>query len=239
MMKQYFSRNVWLLWLVPILLLSNLQILAGHTFHVPSAIVCLDGARFSGSAGGAASLNLPMTGRIMDLGGVHLAVGGTHTFTTVGEKYNFTVNYPNGTLTAGSSVRASVSDTTSAYGTNGDAIVVTVGDCLLDPVVLDERINRFDSAAPFAVYAIDGGLDFYLIDASSEGNLVLSVTSDEINAIGIPAETTVIASQSGIVLSRYPDGQFLVVAPTSNGKTYVLIFESVGNLTTYTSYEMD
>jgi hypothetical protein len=230
-----------------ILIVSQVGVLAGHSFNVPTALVCKDGAKIVGTAGGA-SLNLLMTSQIMDAGGITvLATGNTYTFTFVGETFNFTISYPVGTIAVGTTVQASISDIPGTNnGNNGDFLVTTVQDYLLTPVSvvpelvpLDSRINRFDSAAPIAVYAVDGSLEIFTIDSESNGTFAFTVSASEIEAVGVSGVETLITSQSGINVSRLSDGRFLITAATSNGKTYVLIFDSVGVLTDYTSYESD
>jgi hypothetical protein len=232
-----------------ITLLSQVSIYAFHSFDVPAAVVCTDGAVILGRPTTAGSLGLTMTSQIMS-GGIVVASGNTHTFTTIGENFAFTVNYPVGTVAVGASVLASISDIPGTDdGAQGDFLTTTVGDCSIAAVApyvavggripLDNRINRFDAAAPFAVYAVGEGLEIYVIDSEGEGELTFSVSADAIAAVGIPDTRTLIAEHNGITVSRDSDGQFVMTAPMANGKTYVLFFEFVGVLTPYTSYETE
>jgi hypothetical protein len=103
----------------------------------------------------------------------------------------------------------------------------------------DGRINRYDGAAPIAVYANGDGIQIWEVDANSEGHLALSISIAEIDAVGIPAENTLLgATEDGrISVWRLPNGDFQIVAPTASGKTYYLFFSSLGTDIGYTSYE--
>lgn len=104
-----------------------------HSFDVlgGSATVCTDGAIFDGQTTAASSLNLLMTAEIYDnIGPNLLHTGDTYTFTFVPETHTFTVL---GALTAGDTVRLSVSDVPGTiFGNEGDDATVTVANCSLN-----------------------------------------------------------------------------------------------------------
>jgi len=99
-------------------------------------------------------------------------------------------------------------------------------------VPLDSRINRFDGAAPVAVYAnSQGGIDIYTISGDS-GTFALRVNDLADAPCGEIVETV-----DGIIVSRTSDCLYQVNAPQYNGKTYILIFEAIRSDTEYRSFE--
>lgn len=106
----------------------------------------------------------------------------------------------------------------------------------------DNRLNRFDTAAPIAVYPVDiddeSGLNIYGIDSNSDGEFLLQVTPDEIaNVDDMPAENTLIDASNGVQVWRLSSGEFQILAPQYNGKQYILIFDIIGSIVPYESYE--
>lgn len=109
---------------------------ASHSMEVVEVNTCLDGAEFTGEAEALSAVGIPMTGYVFEaplFGNILLATGNTETFTSVGEVLNFTVNYPVGTFNIGDTIIISVSDQPTEFGDEGDAIEVTVQDCLIAP----------------------------------------------------------------------------------------------------------
>ncbi len=99
----------------------------------------------------------------------------------------------------------------------------------------DGRINRFDLAAPVAVYpfTFEGGvgLRFYQIDAGGHGTLILEVTPEQIAAVANPpASNTLIASTPGgaVALYRLTTGEFQV-----NAGSYVIVFSELDSGAAY------
>ncbi len=99
----------------------------------------------------------------------------------------------------------------------------------------DGRINRFDMAAPVAVYpfTFEGGvgLRFYQIDAGGHGALILEVTPEQIAAVANPpAANTLIASTSdgAVALYRLTTGEFQM-----NAGSYVIVFSELDSGAAY------
>ena len=100
------------------------------------------------------------------------------------------------------------------------------------PVALDDRINRFDKAAPIAVYAnSNDGVDIYTV---TNGNGAFAF---QVNDMSNAECGSTITSQDGIIVSRTSDCVYQVNAPQYNGKVYVLRFPEVSSTTAYTSVE--
>jgi hypothetical protein len=101
----------------------------------------------------------------------------------------------------------------------------------------DGRLNddqRWDCAPPVAIYCTDTGVEIYLIDAeTSRGSLYFTVTQDEIDALGVPAEGyTVIVEHPGVMLSRLATGELQINAWAydphweNNAKPYVITWDA-------------
>ncbi|GAB4315603.1 MAG: hypothetical protein Kow00117_07550 [Phototrophicales bacterium] len=92
------------------------------------------------------------------------------------------------------------------------------------PLGLDGRINP-DAAAPFVVYAVDGGMHIYY----PQGSMRLLVTADEIAAAGCPESGAALIDEgNGVSVYRLSDCSFQLNAPSLGGeKTYVLKFSSL------------
>lgn len=86
------------------------------------------------------------------------------------------------------------------------------------PFVQDSRINRLD-LEPWQTVAIycerNGAIDIYRINEQSEGYLVIHLTRDRIDALGVPTFNTLLAtSEDGAVrLYRLSTGEYQVIAP--------------------------
>lgn len=86
------------------------------------------------------------------------------------------------------------------------------------PFVQDTRINRLD-LEPWQTVAIycerNGTIDIYRINQQSQGYLVIHLTRDDIDAVGVPTFNTLIAtSEDGVVrLYRLNSGEYQVIAP--------------------------
>jgi len=130
---------------------------------------------------------------------------------------------------------------------NGGQIIDRVDYAYVAPVVtvdntalfFDGRINNNDPAAPVIVFGHDFDDGRGLIMYSSDDRELLVVTPEQLaNVPDCPAENTLIASNSAenIDLYRLTTCEYQVNAPTSAGKTYVLIFEALYPVG-YESYE--
>jgi hypothetical protein len=107
------------------------------------------------------------------------------------------------------------------------------------PTFTDGRINNWDTGNPVVVYGHDGETGRGLVIYSPDGELLLVVSSDEIEAVGnCPAENTLIASAGKVELYRLRDCRYQLNAPSLDGtKTYVLIFNDLYENTGYSSHE--
>ena len=108
----------------------------------------------------------------------------------------------------------------------------------------DGRINRYDAAAPFAVYPhIDdeGALGLIIYDAYTAGNVLLVVSAEEIAAVPEHSANTLIASSGDgrVAVYRLKDGSFQVQGITYNNKVYVLLFGAIDSTADYTSHEAE
>lgn len=113
-----------------------------------------------------------------------------------------------------------------------DNLVTTSAAVVGDYVPLDSRINRFDGAAPVAVYANgQGGIDIYTISGDT-GTFALRVNDLADAPCGEIVETL-----GGIIVSRTSDCLYQVNAPQYNGKTYILIFDALVSGAEYRSFE--
>lgn len=107
----------------------------------------------------------------------------------------------------------------------------------------DGRINRFDLAAPFAVYPHQdetGETGLVVYDAYHANTLLLVVSAAQIAAVEeFPAVNTLIAESEDerVAVYRLTDGQFQIMGPSQAGKTYVLIFPEIRRNVEYTSSE--
>jgi hypothetical protein len=210
---------------------------------VESVMICRDGATFFGQAMTAAALDSSMTGQIFNEGGELVATGNGVVFIHLHELRGFTITYPADTFKVGETVRFAISDILgSPDGTLGISERGTVADCHLPTrfVALDKRINRYDVAAPIAVYPInDDSFHIYTLDANGNGSLTMIVSEEAIEAAGRPLLDVTIAEDTEQVVIRQATGQFRVEAPMPNGKHYVLIFDEISETTPYTSYEIE
>jgi hypothetical protein len=188
--------------------------LANHSFQVSGPTICLDGARFTGTATAASALNRTMTGRIFNqAGNTILATGNSNVFTAVGQTFGYVVNYPVGTLTVGQTIRYSASDTATPSGLEGDNKTAVVGNCILktsgavlffDPG--DDRLNR-QPGVPAVLYCRNkGDVHIYYVDVdTSKGKFGMVVTKAEIDAViaSNPTRNTLIKQSAGGVLKLY------------------------------------
>lgn len=106
----------------------------------------------------------------------------------------------------------------------------------------DGRINRFDLAAPVAVYAdnVDGKPGLVIYDTYSMNTILLRVSPEEIAATDGVTENTLIASDENgrVAVYRLADGTYQVNAPLPNGKIHVLIFSTIMPNASHTSFEL-
>lgn len=117
---------------------------------------------------------------------------------------------------------------------NGPYILTITGDFSLletpetrtdDGEIRDGRVNSRDLGAPLAVYCPDGLPEIYAINSEGAGTLALTVTQEQIDAVGIPEVNTVIAEGQGIRLFRLTSGEYQAVsAPDFEGKVYQVRF---------------
>lgn len=106
----------------------------------------------------------------------------------------------------------------------------------------DGRLNRYDSAAPFVVYPTyyDGDTQPGMHIYSNEGSLLLIVLPSMIAAVPEkPEVNTLIAEGGGVQVWRLSSGEFQAMGTMYNGKTYILIFESINAWDEYRSFEVE
>jgi hypothetical protein len=91
----------------------------------------------------------------------------------------------------------------------------------------DGRLNPNDCGAPVAVYCNGKGADVYKLN-ESVGTLIIRVTEDEIDAVGVPKSGSVVLGQEGdVVLSRLASGYFQVSAVyPQEPKPYVIAWDA-------------
>lgn len=148
--------------------------------------------------------------------------------------------YDNGTLrlTAGVGKSYPFANTFTPRTWNG---TVYYDLCRTDGIN-DGRINRFDLAAPVAVYAdnVDGKPGLVIYDTYSMNTILLRVSPEEIAATDSVTENTLIASDENgrVAVYRLADGTFQVNAPLPNGKIHVLIFTTIMPNAAHTSFEL-
>lgn len=101
------------------------------------------------------------------------------------------------------------------------------------PVASDGRFCYGAGAAPVAMYAVNGGLDIYQINANDEGVLVIRITRAELDALPAnPAQNLEIASVNGISFYKLTDGQYQVnVGPLADGKVHSCVFGDIPDKT--------
>ena len=191
---------------------------------------CLNGARFEVHVNDAIALHHPLTA-IVERGHVGFisnpisnTSGNTHSFTAIGEKYIFTVNYPPTTFAIGEAISPAAIANDGSGVTGG--LQETVDDCFLQPT--DRRLNT-DWGAPAIIY-FDDGIEVYVIDdVSQKGVRLLNVSENDIEAIGIPNAGegfrhlgNIINPSSGfsIDLYRLPSGAFQMNTYYADGKPY-------------------
>ena len=89
---------------------------ANHSFNVNSASVIQNGGQvlFSGGPTAPSALGLSFTGMVCNLANSTVFVGNSHTFTSVGEQFNFVVPVPQGTFSPGEQVIIATSETSTA-----------------------------------------------------------------------------------------------------------------------------
>lgn len=197
---------------------------------------CLNGARFEVHVNDASGLHHPLTA-IVERGHVGFisnpipnSSGNTHSFTAIGEKHIFTVNYPTTTFAIGEAISP------GAISNNGGAgLHETVNDCLLPTT--DNRLNT-DWAAPAIVY-FDDGIEVYVIDdVSQKGVRLLNVSENDIEAIGIPNASegfrhlgSVANPSTGmsIDLYRLTSGAFQMNTYYADGKPYTFKWHPDGS----------
>jgi hypothetical protein len=102
----------------------------------------------------------------------------------------------------------------------------------------DDRLNGNprDQAAPVAIYP--DPLQIYVIDpATGQGLLVLGISADQIDEIGVPIGANVTLGETvnpytgqPILVSRLTTGEFQVNTADSSGNPYVVIWDSSGNV---------
>jgi hypothetical protein len=218
-----------------IIITTVVLVSANHSFSVYDAQLCLNGSTFKGSPVTPQSFTMQMVGQIFDNSFTLVASGTIHVFRDY-DSAIFTVTYPEGTFNVGDFVIYSVSDVPgSGNGTNGADEGGYIQDCYIsvEASPLDNRINRYDAAAPIAVYFVNGTLEVWSINSASEGTLVMSFSQSELDAAG----AGLIESSGSIQFFKLEAGGYLFRVGMSNGKTYVLSFSELTENAAYSSYE--
>lgn len=78
--------------------LADINQIKNHSMDLTSISFTNTSVMFVGSPTSASALNLAMEGRICDGTNSVMFAGGQYTFTSVGETYTYTVNFPSGTF---------------------------------------------------------------------------------------------------------------------------------------------
>lgn len=115
----------------------------------------------------------------------------------------------------------------SAVGGKGGTIID--GEPQFDPG--DARLNRAnkDRAAPVAIYCMDWGIEIRVIDyATSRGIDPPAITAlyPDVDAVGVPAENTLLGESGGVRLYRLTTGEFAVFTQYANeAKDYIFVWD--------------
>jgi len=114
-----------------------------------------------------------------------------------------------------------------------DNIVLTLTGGIVGPACGAEssRVNRDparDCAPPVAVFCQSDGIDIYEIDRETgEGSLLIRLSNEEIDAVGVPVGGNVTLAQVGdVIVSRLTTGEFQVNATAFDGQPYVIIWDA-------------
>lgn len=139
---------------------------------------------------------------------------------------------PNGTWTLVITDDASAdSGTLISWTLNLSTAFVTEAEYVL-PSFTDGRINRYDGAAPIAVYPYtEDGIDIY----SDDGVLLLRVSESSMSLA--ECDGSQIAGASQVAVYRTGDCVYQINTPQYNGKTYVLRFSEIFTGAVYESFE--
>lgn len=87
----------------------------------------------------------------------------------------------------------------------------------------DGRLNKYDLAAPYAVYCTSNGVEVWAIDSAGHGSLAF--TTAEAHEAG--AANVLVNSGMGISLYQLASGEMqLVGAPDAEGKVYSVLFNA-------------
>lgn len=91
----------------------------------------------------------------------------------------------------------------------------------------DGRINKFDLAAPYAVYCTSNGVEVWAIDSAGHGSLAFSASPDAVTAADNSTAAALVADGAGIRLYKQTSGELQVVgAPDFEGKVYDVLFRA-------------
>lgn len=95
----------------------------------------------------------------------------------------------------------------------------------------DNRLNELyggDCAAPVVPYCNGSGITVYRMNTEfSTGYLIMAMTAEEIEAIGVPDDQNVVLVQfRDVILSRLTTGEFQVNAHYEDGKPYVMTWDN-------------
>ena len=94
----------------------------------------------------------------------------------------------------------------------------------------DGRLNELyggDCAAPVVSYCHAWGITIYRINpATSEGYLIIDMTNEQIEAIGVSSERNVtLAQDDNVIFSRLTTGEFQINAYYADGKPYAMLWD--------------
>jgi hypothetical protein len=103
------------------------------------------------------------------------------------------------------------------------SMTVTCQDASTGGCTGDGRLNA-NCGSPVAVYCSEDKIDFYLIDANGEGQLVLSLSADDLDDLNPGKEPVLVKKVGDMRVYLLPDGTFKLMAPQSDGKTYYLFW---------------
>lgn len=124
----------------------------------------------------------------------------------------------------------SVSDVCSSSANTGAATAITCSDLTGD----QNRVNHDDCGAPVAVYL--GSIHIYSVNpVNGDGLLSLRITDEQIAAVGVPVENTLLDESANpftgqpIQIWRLTTGEFQLNTFYADGKAYTMTWEADGS----------
>lgn len=114
--------------------------------------------------------------------------------------------------------------------------IVVDSPCFPAALVIDDRLQK-NLAAPVIVYLNDHyDTEEGITLRSPEGNILATITAEEIGAIGVPENENVLIEQGGnpttgqaFALYRLTTGEFQLTTKYADGKDYVIVIRENGD----------